>query len=406
MSKRTAKKKPTHVSQIWFKDKNLPTKDELIKFTQELDKQYPGDTHNRGFVRAKLQELIAVTDPWEKLGMNWAEFKRQCGFSSSRATTKMINQASKHASVDQLRSASEERLSWGDIYTKPENGHRYKTIMGAGDFHDIEVDEFAFRMFIEKLRVSKPDVISIHGDMFDAPEFSKHFQDPREYELQTRIQKVHDMLGEMRDACPNSQIDLIEGNHEARISRHILEMSPATADILDHFHGMGIRELLGLDRFEVNYIAKGDLYAFTDAQMKRSVMESERIYWNTVWVRHHPPKMTNVTMPGFHGHHHSHQVTTYMNPLFGGFEWHQLGAMHRRQASYTDGRKWNLGFIFGVVDTDMQRVSFDYTHVGDTCCQMGGKFYERNPDEYYPALVADLENRLNNASKSPSIMSK
>ena len=259
------------------------------------------------------------------------------------------------------------------------------------------------RMWIEKLRAVQPDVISIHGDMFDAPEFSKHMKAPIEYDLRGRITRVHDMLGDMREACPKAQIDLIEGNHEARIHRHIKETDPATADILDYFHGMDVRELLGLDRFQVNYIAKGDLHAFTDAQLKRSVLESERVYWNTLWVRHHPPKKENKSMPGFHGHHHSHEVTTHFNPAFGGYEWHQLGGMHKRQASYTDGRKWNTGFITAYIDVVMQRVTFDYTDVGDTCCVLGGRFYERLPNEYYPGLAADLDNRPNNIGNSPAI---
>lgn len=388
----TKKKTPTATGHFWFADPNLPTKEELVKYAQEEDKKYPGDTHNRGYLRKKLQDEIGITDPWERLGMNWGAFKEACGFTSTAAARKLINQASKHSRADAIRTHSEERLTWGGIYTKPDNGERYKTVMGAGDFHDIEVDEFAFRLWIEKIHAVKPDVISIHGDMFDAPEFSKHFQDPREFKLVERITKVHDMLGEMREASPNSQIDLIEGNHEARIARHILEANAGTATLLDHFHGMGIRELLGLDRFEVNYVAKGDLHAFTDAQLKKSVLESERIYYNTLWVRHHPPTNQDVSMPGFHGHHHKHLVDSYFNPMYGSYEWHQLGAMHKRNASYTDGRKWNLGFITANVDTQFKRAIFDYTAIGDTCAQMGGKFYERRPDEYYPTLDADLEN--------------
>lgn len=389
------KQPPTTTSSIWFKDPSLPTKEELIRYAQELDKQYPGDSQHRAFVRQKLQAEIGIASPWEKLGMTFTEFKRQCGWTISRAGNKLLQQASKHASVDHLRSASEERLTWGDIYVKPENDERYKVIMGAGDFHDIECDPFAWRMWIEKLRAVQPDVISIHGDMFDSPEFSKHLQDPRVYDLTGRIQRVHDMLGEIREVCPNSQIDLIEGNHEARIHRHILEAAPATADILSHFHGMGVRELLGLDAHEVNYIAKGDLFPFTDSQLRKSVLESEKFYWNLLWVRHHPPKKDQVSYPGFHGHHHAHLVTTYWDVGKGSFEWHQLGGMHKRQASYTDGRKWNNGFITGYVDTQMHRVTFDYTFVGDTNCILGGRFYERAPEEYYPGLLADLDNRAN-----------
>jgi len=388
-------------AQSWFVDPSQPTQDELVAYVKDLAEDNPSAAASRNVVRDLLRDLTGITDPWEKtsqngtLGITWSEFKVLCGLGKTRAQRKLMNQASKHASVDYLRTPSEERLSYGSLYVKPDNGQRFKTILGAGDFHDIEVDEFALRMFVEKARAAQPDVITIHGDLFDAPEFSKHFQDPREFDLQTRMDKAHDILRQLREAAPNAQIDLIEGNHEARIARHTLENSAAIAVLLER-QGIDIRQLMGLDQFNVNYVAKGSLAAFTDAQMKKSVLESERVYWNTVWVRHHPPTQKNVSMTGFHGHHHQHQVTTHWNTDRGSFEWHQLGCMHRRQAGYTDGRKWNLGFIFGVVDTEMERVVWDYTYVGDTCCVMGGQFYERRPHEYYPALMADLDNRPSN----------
>lgn len=402
----SSKKQPTTIASIFFRDPKLPTCDELISYAKEMDKQFPNDSHNRAFLRKMLQREIGISDPWEKLGYSWTEFKKQCGWSPTRATQKLLNQSSKHASVDYLRTASEERLTWGTIYTKPDNGDRFKVVMGAGDFHDQECDPFAWRMWINKVRYAQPDIISIHGDMFDLPEFSRHTQDSREYMLLDRLNIVHDMLGEMREASPESQIDLIEGNHEARIHRLFMDVAQPVAGVLDGLHNMDLRKFLGLDEFEINYIAKGDLFAFTDAQLRRAVLESERVYYNTLWVRHHPPKKENISMPGFHGHHHAHNVTTHFNPNFGGFEWHQLGGMHKRQASYTDGRKWNTGFITAYVDTVMQRVSFDYTAVGDTCCILGGKFYERHPNEFWPGLLGDLDNRLNNAENSPAVIRK
>ena len=399
------KKTPTNPHSVWFKDPSLPTTDELVAYAKELDAKYPGDTMSRNYLRAKLQNEIGITDPWEKLPMNWGAFKELCGFATTAAARKLINAGSKHARVDHLRTASEERLSWGDIYTRPENGERYKVVMGVSDLHDVECDPFAYRMFIEKLHAVKPDVLVINGDLFDAPEFSKHFDDPREWDMIGRMHKAHDMMGEMREVVgTNCQFDFIEGNHEARIARHTVENNAGLATLLaSEFHDMGIRELLCLDRYDINYIAKGDLFAFTDAQLKKEVLESERLYWNSLWVRHHPPKQVSVTCAGFHGHHHAHNVTTYMNPIFGSFEWHQTGGMHKRNASYTDGRRWNLGFITAHIDTQMQRTVFDYTYVGDTCCQMGGKFYERRVDEFYPSLRADLDNRLNNAKNSPAV---
>lgn len=364
------------------KVKEIP-EEELIKIVLDEAKNDETFGRTRLKVRKYFYENYDVTDPWELLGLTWAEFRRKCGITPIRSHMALINQASKHASKDKIKKGSNERLSWGGIYSKIKDKGRFKTIMSAGDFHDLDVDPFALRMFLLKVNKVQPDVICIHGDLFDAFEFSKHVKDPRDYNLGDRIDKARDILRLMRKASPNSQIDLLEGNHEARIHRHLLEQSPAMAHLLNHVHGMKIREMLGLDEYEVNYIAKGDLHAFTDAQLKKAVTESEAVYWDCVWIRHHPPKKENISMPGVNGHHHRYFATTHFNPAFGAFQWHQLGGMCKRVASYTDGRRWNTGFILGIVDTKKKRVIWDYTDVGNEMCLIGGQFHQRKKDEYY-----------------------
>ena len=86
-------------------------------------------------------------------------------------------------------------------------------------------------------------------------------------------------------------------------------------------------------------------------------------------------------------------VWTEYNAKMGSYEWHQMGGGHVRDASYTDGAKWNNGFLIVNVDTRYQSVNFDYTYVGETMSVSGGTWYYRNKSEFYPALREEMDKR-------------
>jgi len=85
-------------------------------------------------------------------------------------------------------------------------------------------------------------------------------------------------------------------------------------------------------------------------------------------------------MPGVSGHHHSHIVWSLYNQTFGSYEWHQMGAGHKNDASYTLGEKWNRGFNIAHVDTLKKSTVFEYVHVADHAV-VGGKYYHRAEGE-------------------------
>jgi hypothetical protein len=101
-------------------------------------------------------------------------------------------------------------------------------------------------------------------------------------------------------------------------------------------------------------------------------------------------------MPGFNGHHHRHIVWSEHNAHFGSYEWHQMGAGHVRDAPYCDGSKWNNGFLVIMADTQTRDVVFDYTTVGSTFSLSAGRMYARQVEEFYPALVKELDMRALN----------
>lgn len=254
-------------------------------------------------------------------------------------------------------------------------------VIGA-DFHDLDVDIFALRVFVDTILRIQPEIVCLAGDLFDLYEFSRYTQDPREFDPVARIQTGHSILWEIRDAAPNAQIDLIEGNHEMRLLRHLADATPAMLTVLSDLHGMTVSSLLGLDDFEVNYHGRGSLKArsFSERDHKRELGRNWKTYFDCV-LAHHFPQGQKMGMPGFHGHHHLHQVWPHHSVQYGGpYEWHQLGGMCKRIATYTDGERWSNGFLVVHVDTQRHCPNFEYIPITDFAV-VGGEYYERTEEE-------------------------
>lgn len=316
---------------------------------------------------------------WNQFFGTFEEFKRQSGVKLTRYQHAHEKAIAKHASVEHYKELADQRKEYGEKYLRDGAG-RYRTILLASDLHDKEADPFFLRVFLDSARRIQPETISLVGDVFDLAEFGKYPVDPREWDAVGRIRFVHDeILHPLREACPDAQMDLIEGNHEARLLRLLADATPALRAVLADLHGMSIGSLLGLDRFEVNYVAQGDLATFTQRDMQSELRKNYRVYHKTL-LAHHFPEARQMGMPGVNGHHHKHEVWSSFNPTFGPHEWHQMGCGHRRDASYCNGEKWHMGFAIAHVDTVTRASLIEYVPVTDFAC-VGGKFYHRREDE-------------------------
>lgn len=319
---------------------------------------------------------------------NVDELRRQAGEVQTRDESRLARQVARHASLDHLRVVSEERKGYGESYIR-DNPRRFKIVLGCNDLHDTEVDRFWLRVFIDTARRIQPDVICFNGDVFDLAEFGKYNVDPRDWDVVGRIKFVHEEIFKpLREACPNAQFDFMEGNHEHRLVRHLADASPAMMSILADLHKMTVASLLGLDKFEINYIAKGELTAFHSQDAKREIAKNYRIYYGALLANHFPDARS-LAMPGWNGHHHSHEVRQLFNPMFGAYEWHQFGCGHSRQASYTQGEKWGMGFGIWHIDSHTKVTNCEYIPVTDMAI-VGGQFYHRTPEETYsdPSILA------------------
>jgi hypothetical protein len=351
------------------------TKAECIAYLLTVAKQHPDTFISRNWFRAN-SEISDST--WNRHFGTFQEYKRSAGVDLSRQQHLLERQIARHSGHDEISRLNIEKANWTGRYEKPRDT-RWKTGIACSDVHDKMVDPFWRRVFMETVERVNPDLVVVNGDLFDLPEFGKYSVDPREWDAPGRIQFALDFLGDIRAAAPEAQIDLIEGNHEFRLFRHLAEATPALRSVLSDLHGFTIPSLLGIDRYEINFIGNADLKAWTERDMKVELDKNYRVYWESVLACHYPDAR-RLHMPGFGGHHHKHAVWPFWSVNYGACEFHQMGCGHRLVASYTHGENWHLGFLIFHTDAHTKKTVFEYVPVQDHAV-VGGVWYLREPSE-------------------------
>lgn len=327
----------------------------------------------------KREELLAISGitqrDWRTNFGTFREFKRRAGLIPPSENSRIDKQVAVHSGLDALRELTKEKRNYAGKYLKPKDT-KYQTVLVGSDIHDIECDPFWRSTFITTAGRVRPEKIVLNGDLFDLPEFGKYNVDPREWDVVGRIRWVHKFLEDLRLASPDSEISLIEGNHECRLLRHLSEVTPAMKSVLSDLHGFTIPKLLGLDKYEINYVAPAELATLTKGDTRMELRRNFLILYNFL-VAHHFPEGSNFGMPGFNGHHHSHTVSSFYNPTYGSYEWHQLGGGHKREASFCNGEKWSNGFLLAHVNTLAKQVQFEYIDTTNDYVVIGGEWYFR-----------------------------
>lgn len=363
--------------------------DDCIKELKGLYFQDPSKNITNIYFRTQT----GISDStWTRYFGTFLEFRRQAGLDLNRNQHSIARTIAKHNSVDHYREFN-KRVDYGDKYDRGSN-KKHKIVIGVSDLHDIEVDPFYLRVFIEACKIVNPDIINLGGDIFDLAEFGKYGVDPREWDVVGRIKFVHEhILKPIREACPDAQIDFVEGNHEFRLLRHLADATPALKAVLSDLLGLTIPKLLGLDKYEVNYIAKADLGTFNKGDQKKEVGKSYAVYDNALLVHHHP-HAKEWGLPGWNGHHHVWKVFNLKNAEIGSYQWMQLGCGHMLSASYCEGEFWNNGFNIAHINTETKTVNHEYIPITDMAI-VGGVIFYRNNNEMVGLYSGRLKSNQN-----------
>ena len=120
-------------------------------------------------------------------------------------------------------------------------------------------DPNAIRCAVEVAKAVQPDQIIQLGDLLDLAPWSIKWPRPPKTMSTTQpaLQAAHDFLADLREACPNSTIQVIEGNHEERIQRALVALLGEAVDLTpigSTNAAMSIPTLLSLDSLGVEYL--------------------------------------------------------------------------------------------------------------------------------------------------------
>lgn len=355
-------------------DPNAST-DDLISDLRLLQKHNPDTYITRRFYR---QHGKYSDSTWDSKFGTFAEFRRQARLELSRGQSQLEKQVAKHASLDARRGFAEiEVLPWNNRYEKDITG-RWQTMVVASDFHDQETDPFVLGVFLETCKYLQPSIICLAGDLYDHYEFSRFDTDPRRWDAAGRLAWVRDnIFRPLRSICPAAQVDLLAGNHEHHLLRHMAERTPEMRTILSDFMGLSFADLLGLKEFGINLVCKHDLSAFKSADIRGEIAKNRKTYWGCVTVDHFPDPKFGWGTNWIAGHTHKPNLQTHANEVLGGVWGHTNGCMCRIDNSYTDRNRNQNGFSIVHFDTEARSAQVEPVIFNDSFVVLHGKRYVR-----------------------------
>jgi UDP-2,3-diacylglucosamine pyrophosphatase LpxH len=301
----------------------------------------------------------------------------------SRTQRHLEKHIAKHAALDESRMFYRLEVEpWVGKYAKYDQYQpdgSMKKILFAADFHDIDSDLFCLEVFIDTCKVEQPDIISLVGDVFDMYEFSHFDRDPRKVNLRARIEFVRDRIFKrLRKACPNAQIDLLIGNHEHRLLRHLASKSPDMAFLMEIW-GVGLAQLLGLDAFQINLVSKGNTTAFLVKEIKSEMAKNWKVYFNTIVANH--TGYEDFGMTTVSGHTHRPKMNTEVHLMKGPINMVTMGPMCKLDADYTETKtNWQNSFAIAYVDPVHERVQLNHVLFTEPFVNVNGRCYYRNMD--------------------------
>jgi hypothetical protein len=146
------------------------------------------------------------------------------------------------------------------------DGGGSKVRVCAGDFHGMMTDKQAVAAFVADVKRLDPDEVVIGGDLVECGGWlAKHqpvgFIALCDYSYQEDIAAANCILDEIQKAAPNAAVHYLEGNHEDRMERWIVDQvmsSKRDAEFLVEL--VSPRSLLKLKERGINYYRRSEIY--------------------------------------------------------------------------------------------------------------------------------------------------
>lgn len=141
----------------------------------------------------------------------------------------------------------------------PDSQHGYRWSDDRRELIPLH-DERACDLIVQAVKHYQPDEVILLGDMLDLAEWSNHWPVPAQllHTTQPTLQRIHDWLADIRKACPSARIVFVEGNHEARIRKLLVDkMGHGALNVRavgDDQPALSLPRLLNLGALDVEYV--------------------------------------------------------------------------------------------------------------------------------------------------------
>lgn len=213
----------------------------------------------------------------------------------------------------------------------------------ANDFQVPFHDAQALRLFLQFLRQERPHWLILNGDFQDFWEISSYDLTPRTGpEFRQEIRMGRAILKSLRRALPKARITWIEGNHEFRLRKYLIQH----ARELYGLPGLSVPDLFGLSQLDIEYVPCNEVASrFTDNFIR--VGDLYVGHWNKVSKNAAYAAKLLIDEKGvslLQGHTHrfgAHARTMVDGRRLLGIE---NASMCSRKQSYIANPNWQLGF--------------------------------------------------------------
>ena len=247
-------------------------------------------------------------------------------------------------------------------------------------------DRRAWDVSIQVAKDMNPDKVVLLGDMLDLAPFSKFSSGPElRHTTQPSLLELHWWLSQLRKACPSQEVKFLEGNHEARIYRAIVDQyagefaTLTPADDPDGPSLLSVERLLGLDSLDIDYIAPyGKAWWLWDKVMFHHGTTVRSNSGGTVAAvlkdaNHHQVfghiHRTELASKRLHGPNESSRVIYAMTP----------GSLCRTDGvvpSASPRLNWQQGLGVVQLDVETNTVHMNVIHIEDGVALYNGVRYE------------------------------
>jgi predicted phosphodiesterase len=231
------------------------------------------------------------------------------------------------------------------------------------DIHYPYEDANAIQLTKAFLHDYEPDMIVLNGDVSDCWSISRYEKNPKgRPDIQQELDYTHDRLAEWVNEFPDTEFKFLEGNHEARMRKHVQANAPA----LMALKGLSYPTLVKLDQLGIEWIPENK-----DLQIGKLMIH------HGTRARKHAGTSARAHFEDFGcsliiGHIHRLSVAWKRNK-YGDHAMIENGTLCELDVEYARFPDWQLGF--SCIDFDGEDFSVFQCPISDYKLIAGGKVY-------------------------------